>query len=134
MSGSSEPRSRLDTIHCGRTQILSCRGWMTLSQSLQRKRTTMVYEFWDMRSHNLIAAFESEQEALEVLRGMIREQGERTLDYLMLIEDDCENDSSRIVGMGLQLADLVKSMASVSYTHLRAHETVLDLVCRLLLE
>ena len=26
------------------------------------------------------------------------------------------------------------SMAPVSYTHLRAHETVLDLVCRLLLE
>ena len=25
-------------------------------------------------------------------------------------------------------------MGSVSYTHLRAHETVLDLVCRLLLE
>ena len=25
-------------------------------------------------------------------------------------------------------------IASVSYTHLRAHETVLDLVCRLLLE
>ena len=25
-------------------------------------------------------------------------------------------------------------MRSVSYTHLRAHETVLDLVCRLLLE
>ena len=25
-------------------------------------------------------------------------------------------------------------MAAVSYTHLRAHETVLDLVCRLLLE
>ena len=30
---------------------------------------------------------------------------------------------SRIVGLG-----------AVSYTHLRAHETVLDLVCRLLLE
>ncbi|WDT37522.1 hypothetical protein PVA38_03335 [Streptococcus pneumoniae D39] len=27
-----------------------------------------------------------------------------------------------------------KSLGSVSYTHLRAHETVLDLVCRLLLE
>ena len=26
------------------------------------------------------------------------------------------------------------SMEAVSYTHLRAHETVLDLVCRLLLE
>ena len=28
----------------------------------------------------------------------------------------------------------VIGFASVSYTHLRAHETVLDLVCRLLLE
>ena len=29
---------------------------------------------------------------------------------------------------------LVDTKDSVSYTHLRAHETVLDLVCRLLLE
>ena len=29
---------------------------------------------------------------------------------------------------------LVCSYVTVSYTHLRAHETVLDLVCRLLLE
>ena len=29
---------------------------------------------------------------------------------------------------------IVAGMPSVSYTHLRAHETVLDLVCRLLLE
>ena len=28
----------------------------------------------------------------------------------------------------------LRALASVSYTHLRAHETVLDLVCRLLLE
>ena len=28
----------------------------------------------------------------------------------------------------------LQGAASVSYTHLRAHETVLDLVCRLLLE
>ena len=28
----------------------------------------------------------------------------------------------------------VTTLLSVSYTHLRAHETVLDLVCRLLLE
>ena len=33
-------------------------------------------------------------------------------------------------GDGLQL----EGVDSVSYTHLRAHETVLDLVCRLLLE
>ena len=28
----------------------------------------------------------------------------------------------------------IKDKSTVSYTHLRAHETVLDLVCRLLLE
>src|SRR5665811_1543184 len=32
------------------------------------------------------------------------------------------------------LYDLPIALATVSYTHLRAHETVLDLVCRLLLE
>ena len=30
--------------------------------------------------------------------------------------------------------DLRRDLGAVSYTHLRAHETVLDLVCRLLLE
>ena len=30
--------------------------------------------------------------------------------------------------------DPIDALAAVSYTHLRAHETVLDLVCRLLLE
>ena len=29
---------------------------------------------------------------------------------------------------------IVQGVNAVSYTHLRAHETVLDLVCRLLLE
>src|SRR5665811_1394609 len=32
------------------------------------------------------------------------------------------------------LAEKIALYRSVSYTHLRAHETVLDLVCRLLLE
>ena len=32
------------------------------------------------------------------------------------------------------LLDDVEAVGPVSYTHLRAHETVLDLVCRLLLE
>ena len=31
-------------------------------------------------------------------------------------------------------SELLKGYIAVSYTHLRAHETVLDLVCRLLLE
>ena len=35
---------------------------------------------------------------------------------------------------GDQTGDLPGGLIAVSYTHLRAHETVLDLVCRLLLE
>src|SRR5664280_2427816 len=52
--------------------------------------------------------------------------------------------SAAIVGGGALLVGLLLAIvfgklffdqiASVSYTHLRAHETVLDLVCRLLLE
>src|SRR5665811_2546999 len=37
-------------------------------------------------------------------------------------------------GRGQDLARHVDCESPVSYTHLRAHETVLDLVCRLLLE
>ena len=34
----------------------------------------------------------------------------------------------------LSIAKDLSTVNAVSYTHLRAHETVLDLVCRLLLE
>ena len=41
-------------------------------------------------------------------------------------------------GVGIQKEAITKAQGirgeAVSYTHLRAHETVLDLVCRLLLE
>ena len=42
------------------------------------------------------------------------------------------NDGWGIVGCNQH--DDQRTYGSVSYTHLRAHETVLDLVCRLLLE
>ena len=37
-------------------------------------------------------------------------------------------------GVGPGVGVRVRGTGAVSYTHLRAHETVLDLVCRLLLE
>ena len=36
--------------------------------------------------------------------------------------------------MSTKRSDIVKAVVTVSYTHLRAHETRHDLVCRLLLE
>src|SRR5665811_2559478 len=44
--------------------------------------------------------------------------------------EDCRSGALDREGDGLAMSDLTP----VSYTHLRAHETVLDLVCRLLLE
>ena len=45
------------------------------------------------------------------------------------------HDAVPLLGVGSEgVADRQHSRAPVSYTHLRAHETVLDLVCRLLLE
>src|SRR5665811_939283 len=41
--------------------------------------------------------------------------------------------SGKALSFVYDVADLYKTVTSVSYTHLRAHETVLDLVCRLLL-
>ena len=41
--------------------------------------------------------------------------------------------AQKLGSKGVDVKDLLTG-AAVSYTHLRAHETVLDLVCRLLLE
>ena len=48
---------------------------------------------------------------------------------LGFVEDSAQGEKYKII------ADKISdTLGSVSYTHLRAHETVLDLVCRLLLE
>ena len=52
------------------------------------------------------------------------------------LEQHCETEFNKLRATAFQKAYFEKDndSKSVSYTHLRAHETVLDLVCRLLLE
>lgn len=71
----------------------------------------MVYEFWDMRTNNLIDAFDSEGEALAALIQVTEEQGDRAAEFLMLIEDDPEHDVSRVIGIGFELLDRARSAA-----------------------
>ena len=48
--------------------------------------------------------------------------------------DAAREAGAEIVGFEDVIAQVTGGFTAVSYTHLRAHETVLDLVCRLLLE
>ena len=59
------------------------------------------------------------------------EKQRRLLDALF--EQGGEASASQITREE-QLREHMEGFTPVSYTHLRAHETVLDLVCRLLLE
>eukprot|EP00657_Telonema_sp_P-1_P001424 TRINITY_DN1354_c0_g1_i1.p1 TRINITY_DN1354_c0_g1~~TRINITY_DN1354_c0_g1_i1.p1 ORF type:complete len:185 (-),score=107.51 TRINITY_DN1354_c0_g1_i1:46-600(-) len=51
-----------------------------------------------------------------------------------IYEETIEQHNEKLVDLRVQLQRAQKLAQAVSYTHLRAHETVLDLVCRLLLE
>ena len=55
---------------------------------------------------------------------------------LALGDDEAPTDLAQALDYRIRhlLVDEFQDTSPVSYTHLRAHETVLDLVCRLLLE
>ena len=67
--------------------------------------------------------------ALEIRKGITEKQFSAIDVVTALFERICEKEP--LVDGFLTLG---RGEAPVSYTHLRAHETVLDLVCRLLLE
>jgi hypothetical protein len=74
----------------------------------------MHYELWHMMSNNLIATFDTEREALLLLKGAIFEQGESVLEELQLVEEhtedeDPEIDSWRNIGIGPELVPLAMS-------------------------
>ena len=71
----------------------------------------MIYEFWDLRSNNLINSYETETEALELLREAIAKYGDSAVEYLMLIEDDPESDSFRRIGIGSELLAYARDAA-----------------------
>ena len=69
----------------------------------------------------------------ELSRKTIQAFFNRGLKYFADINLRQDFYNEEVLTASLKAADFVK-VNSVSYTHLRAHETVLDLVCRLLLE
>ena len=67
------------------------------------------------------------------LQSVILESAKNAIS--VIVSESKNINTILVIGSPLKFDDKIFNCAlAVSYTHLRAHETVLDLVCRLLLE
>lgn len=71
----------------------------------------MIYEFWDLRSNNLINSYGSEDEARTLIRRAIEQYGDGAVENLMLIEDDPDSDYFRRIGIGSELLTYIRDAA-----------------------
>jgi len=63
----------------------------------------MFYELWDVRSGNIINTYDSEDQALAVVRGLVAANGpEYTRSLLLAVEDD--DEETTLVAKGVELA------------------------------
>lgn len=71
----------------------------------------MIYEFWDIRSNNILDAFDSKDEAIEALRRAVSRHGEQAVEFLMLLEDDPSASAKTVMGIGSELLAYVRDAA-----------------------
>jgi hypothetical protein len=68
----------------------------------------MWYELWDLRSGNIINTYDSESEALSVVRGLVELNGYEYACVLSLtLEDD---DETRLIAKGNALAQRAQEL------------------------
>lgn len=71
----------------------------------------MIYEFWDVRTNNILSAYESKDDALEAIRDAVRESGPMALEWVMLLEDDPLAENKVSLGIGSELLAYVRDAA-----------------------
>jgi hypothetical protein len=71
----------------------------------------MIYEFWDMRSNNILNAFDSKDEAIKAIRDAVQSHGEMVVEFLMLVEDDPSADAKKLIGIGSELLSYIRDAA-----------------------
>jgi hypothetical protein len=70
----------------------------------------MAYELWDTESRNVVGEYETEDEALAVVRHAIDRDGPGAADSLMLAFED-RTGRSRMIASGAELADRARVAA-----------------------
>ncbi len=71
----------------------------------------MIYELWDVRSNNILDAFDSRDEVIEALRRAVSRHGELAVEFVMLLEDDPSAPDKTVVGIGSELLAYVRDAA-----------------------
>lgn len=71
----------------------------------------MIYEFWDIRSNNILDAFETKDEAIQAIRNAVQQDGEWIVEFVMLLEDDPDKDAKTVLGIGSELLAYVRDAA-----------------------
>lgn len=62
------------------------------------------YELWDAETRNLVATFETIEQAQGYLRGMLDEFGEAAVEHLgLLVEDDDDDSVGKLLAEGSAL-------------------------------
>jgi hypothetical protein len=71
----------------------------------------MTYEFWDVRTKNLLGAFESKDKAIQALRNAVHQDGAWVVEFVMLLEDDAESGHKNLLGVGSELLFYIRDAA-----------------------
>lgn len=71
----------------------------------------MIYEFWDVRTNNILAAYESREEAEELIRRAVQKNGPIALEWVMLLEDDPSAEDKTFIGVGSELLSFIRDAA-----------------------
>ena len=102
-------------------------------ENLIDKRIINEITGYELPTKERIQKIVSPGKEIEDAASILKEHNLRSPKYTEAIKLVRESGSTEFQGIS-EMTGITLSQISVSYTHLRAHETVLDLVCRLLLE
>ncbi len=70
----------------------------------------MTYELWDTETNNIVGVYESEPDALAVVRRAIAIHGVRYADELALLREDTHGNVETLA-VGVALAELARTAA-----------------------